>query len=120
MVESPSVTLDQDGIIMVDYGNLLVTAETLRDGLLRHRALAPGKKSKVLIQMESSTKLDTEVTEFGTSAEVIALTTAVALIPHSKIGRILTNLYLKINRNPYPTRAFDTVQSGKAWLLSLD
>jgi len=98
----------------------LVTAETLRDGLLRHRALAPGKKSKVLIQMESSTKLDTEVTEFGTSAEVIALTTAVALIPHSKIGRILTNLYLKINRNPYPTRAFDTVQSGKAWLLSLD
>ncbi|MBL6954873.1 MAG: hypothetical protein ISR50_19745 [Alphaproteobacteria bacterium] len=120
MIETPTVTLEEDGIIFVDFRSLLVTLDLLYDGLNQQRALAPKKKSKVLLVGQAATKVDTDMIEFGACAETVQLTAAVAIVPLSKIGWILANLFMPLQRNPYPTRAFDTIEEGREWLLSLD
>ncbi len=120
MIESPKVTLDQDGIIWINFENLLITFELAQEGLRLHRVLAPLKKSKVLLIGEAAAKIDTDMVKFGASEGVVALTSAVAMVPHKKIGRILVNLFLTLQTNPYPTRAFDSVDDAREWLLSLE
>ena len=120
MIESPTVTLDKDGIVLVDFRSLLVTLDLLHDGLRQQQDLAPMKKSKVLLVGEAASKVDTDMVNFGASPETVELTSAVAIVPLSKIGRVLANLFMPLQRNPYPTRAFDTVEDARAWLLSLD
>ncbi|MBC8242323.1 MAG: hypothetical protein ISR50_21335 [Alphaproteobacteria bacterium] len=120
MTDSVKVTLEPDGIIQADYGNIIVTLDGLREGIGKHRALAPGRKSKVIIIAESSSKIDQDVVNFGKSDEVASLTRAVAMVSDKKIGRIMMNLYLTVQKNPYPTRAFNDVESARAWLHSLD
>jgi hypothetical protein len=78
------------------------------------------KKSKVLLVGQAATKIDTDMINFGASEEAVQLTSAVAIVPLNKVGRILAKLFMPLQRNPYPTRAFDTVEDARAWLRSLD
>jgi len=120
MIERPTVTLEENGIICVDFRSLLVTLDLLYDGLNQHRALAPKKKSKVPLVGQAATKVDTDMIKFGACTETMELTAAVAIVPLSKIGRIPANLFMPLQRNPYSTRAFDTIEEARERLLSLD
>ena len=81
MIDSPHVTLELDGIILADYGDHLMTLESLMDVIRKHETLA--------------------------------------MVSDKKIGRLLMHLFLKINRNPYPTRAFETIEGAWTWLATL-
>lgn len=77
------------------------------------------RKSKVLLIGEASARIDTDVTAFACDRDVVALTAATAIVTRNKVGRIMAGLFLTFQRNPYPTRAFDGVDSARNWLLSL-
>ena len=120
MIERPRVTLEENGIILIDFGSLMVTLELLRDVLQQHRILAPMKKSKVLMVGQAATIVDTDLIKFGAREDVADLTSALAIVPLNKVGRVLANLFMPLQRNPYPTRAFDTVEDARDWLLKQD
>ncbi|NQV58624.1 MAG: hypothetical protein HQ502_03095, partial [Alphaproteobacteria bacterium] len=71
MIERPTVTLKENGIICVDFRSLLVTLDLLYDGLNQHRALAPKKKSKVPLVGQAATKVDTDMIKFGACTETM-------------------------------------------------
>ena len=112
--------MDQDGIVMVDYGTMMITLELLKEALDQHRELAPMKKSKVLAIGEAGAKIDTELAKFGATDEVIALTSAVAIVPRTKVGWAMGKLFLTLQKNPYPTRIFNSVDAARGWLLAID
>ncbi|MBT6473918.1 MAG: hypothetical protein HOB08_04055 [Rhodospirillaceae bacterium] len=120
MIESPRTILDQDGIVIVDYGTMMITLELLKEALDQHRELAPMKKSKVLAIGEAGAKIDTELAKFGATDEVIALTSAVAIVPRTKVGWAMGKLFLTLQKNPYPTRIFNSVDAARGWLLAID
>ncbi|MBT3332867.1 MAG: hypothetical protein HOK21_04865 [Rhodospirillaceae bacterium] len=118
MIDSPKVSLTPNGIVEIDFGNLLITVELLADALRQQQALAPGK-SKVLMIGEAGAKIDTDLAQFSSSDSVVAHTHAAALVPRGKVGRVLANLFLRLHKNPFPTRAFDDPSRAREWLLSL-
>ncbi len=120
MMESPNTILDEDGIIMVDYGTMMITLDLLKEALEQHRKLAPLKKSKVLAIGEAGAKIDTELAKYGATDEVVALTSAVAIVPRTRIGRAMARLFLTLQKNPYPTRSFNSVEEARSWLLAID
>lgn len=113
------VWLGEDGLINVDFGTELVTAENILWSIKQHRDLAPVGKTGVLVSAQSSTRVDSDIVKVTTSVEAENQVKGMAIVPTATIGWVMTKLYLKFVKASYPTKAFNNSKDARDWLLSL-
>jgi len=123
MVRVGSSTLDVsrsgDGIVVIDYGTDLITVDRVKEAFRRHLKLGRQGPEPVLVFGQASAGIKEEMIKFTASREVVEITSAVALVSESKITAVLGNLFIKFNRNPYPTRMFYNETDARKWLLDI-
>lgn len=115
--EMPDIFVDDDGIVNILFGSLQITVEHMVHSVTVHRRLVPNKKSLVLLVGEAAISVQGQLSMVGSSDWFSEVTTAVAIVTQTKLGRILGNIFMNIHKNPYPTKIFNDEESAKAWLL---
>lgn len=116
--EMPKVFIDDDGIVNIQFGSILITANHIVHCVESHRKLAPNKKSPVMIMGEAAMNLRNDISTVGARPETIELTSALALVTISKVAKVMGNLFISLQSNPYPTKLFDNVDDARTWLKS--
>lgn len=114
--EMPDISIDDDGIIKIDFGSILITANHVIHGVEIHRKLAPNKKSPVLMIGEAALTLSGDISKVGAREETVSITSALALVTQSKISKVMGNIFITLQNNPYPTKLFDNVEDATEWL----
>ncbi len=114
--EMPKISIDNDGIIKIDFGSILITPSHIIHGVEIHRKLAPNKKSPVLMLGEAALNLSGEISKVGAREETVSITSAFAMVTQSKISKVMGNIFISLQSNPYPTKLFDNEEDARAWL----
>lgn len=115
--ELPKVFLDNDGIVNVIYDHIVITSGHIVHSVAEHRKHWPTQKKPVLISGKAAQTDLTEIISVGASSWVSEVTSAMALVTQSKLGNVLGNLFLGLNKNPYPTKLFKDEKSARKWLV---
>lgn len=114
----PSVALQDAGFIVITFPpNGHITLDEVQRLLTLHRELAPDKQSPVLWLCDSVTKVDHEVQLYASSAEVLELVGAGAVVVKSFLARQLAKRFVWHHKPPYPFRVFEDRHKAEAWLL---
>lgn len=115
--EMPEIFLDDDGIVNVLFGTLMMTAAHVVHSVAVHRKLVPGKKLPVMLVGEAALDVQGEVSKVGSSEWVTDATSALAIVTQSKIARVLGNVFIGLQKNSYPTKLFDNEEDARIWLM---
>ena len=85
-----------------------------------HNLLADGTPCPVLANIQSvSVGADRYARKHYVSEEGSSMKTAMAMVVKSPVQRMLGNIFVKINRPPYPTRLFSKKQDAVVWLMEV-
>ena len=114
--EMPMMTVDDDGIIHTNYGTIMVTAAHIVHVAARYRELSGMDKSLVIHTSEAGRDPGGDLAEISRSDWVKERVEAVAIVVDRKIARVLVDIYMKFQKNPYPTKVFPTIETAKEWL----
>lgn len=114
--EMPKVFIDDDGIVNILFGSLMMTADHVVHSVAIHRKLAPDRKSPVMIVGEAAIGVRGLISKVGNSDWIVEVTSAVAIVTQTKVGRVLGNVFIGLQKNSYPTKLFDTKEDARAWL----
>ena len=109
----------EDDIVLIDFGQELITADTMVEAIKQHENLTGIVKCKVIIIGQGALDLEGQVKEISASEKVVNLSKAVAIVPTTKLGYVLAALFMKIMKNPYPTEVFKDIHSAKNWLQTM-
>lgn len=108
---------DEKGIVQTIYvPNAKQTiADTIRHGEILAE-IGQGQKVVLLVDMSNLKAIDRESRKYGVE-DAVAVTAAVGLFGNSFFTRTIGNLWLRINKPPYPTRIFADEVEAYEWLL---
>lgn len=116
-----SVELLANGIVRVlFFGDQSIGVPESREVNNAIGRLSGGKPARVLIMSQPDTVFEFGAREFSSSAEGQQFTLGDALVIHSLPHKLLANFYLKFDKPPKPSKAFDNEADATAWLLSLN
>lgn len=115
--EMPRIRVDDDGIVNVWFGNLQITPAHVVHGVDIQRKLCGVRKMPVMIAGEVAPNIQGDITRVGGSDWVVDVTAALALVTKHKIARVLANIFMAIQSNPYPTKVFDCEEDAREWLI---
>ena len=111
--------LRPDNIIRLEmFDNVLIGIKECREMNNAIGELSAGKEALVLMVPSPSTQFALESRDFSASQEGQKFTLADAIVVSNLGQRILVSFYLKFNKPPKPSKAFDTEEHGIKWLLS--
>jgi hypothetical protein len=114
---TPTVTLGDDGILRIDFSRYdRITLASMRYVHTQHVALCPGRKVPVLLQGKDVASVDYKAQRHLSSPEVVASTSAGAIVVKSFLERHLARMFLVYHRPPYPVQVFSDEASALAWL----
>jgi len=118
--EVGDVTLveEEPGIVTIDYGTAIATAELVQDVIDRSRDLWGEGRIAVLVLAESGTDL-AKIGAVVSAEDLADFTIASAIVTPGKIGQLLGNLFMKFQKSPYPQRLFTDLTEAQAWLRIL-
>ena len=114
--ELPEMFIDDDGVLNVLFGTILITANHIYHCVGKQRKMAPDQKLLVMIVGEAGTKIDSEIKKVSSSKWVADVSLAVALVTEKKVGWVMGTTFMALNNNPYPTKLFNNTEDAKAWL----
>lgn len=109
------LTEEEPGIVCVDYGTAIVTAELVADVLDRARELWGEDRVTVLVKAASATDL-AKIGEVVSEDDLEAFTIACAIMTPGKLARLIGNLFMQFQRSPYPQKLFSDPAEARAWL----
>lgn len=81
--------------------------------------LSKGQEALVLMVPDNTTHFAPESRDFSASAEGMQFTIADAMVVSNLGQKMLVSFYLKFNKPPKPSKAFNTEAQAIDWLLSL-
>ncbi|MEW8071598.1 MAG: hypothetical protein AB2758_21020 [Candidatus Thiodiazotropha endolucinida] len=109
---------EHNGIIVIDYGpHGVVDLPRITEALRLHREISIDKRP-VLLRCDDIIRADYDAQRFAVTNEVIAVTSAVAIVVKSFLARHLGNMFLRYHLHPYPTRLFENEIKAIDWLNS--
>jgi hypothetical protein len=95
--------------------------EEARQIVEAHNALVNGKKTPVLADLrEITVGADRLARKYYVSEESSRYKLGMAMLVTSPVQRMLGNLFMKLNKPPYPTRLFKEEEEAMDWLRSLE
>lgn len=113
----PEVTLTEEGILVVELGRYARITVALQEEILqKHRQLAPGRKTPILLKGDHVLSVDDDATRNAPSAEILELTAAVACITKTPLEKHLGQMYLWFSKPPYPFKLFTQEGEALQWL----
>jgi hypothetical protein len=116
-VRAGTVQLRDDGVVhFVCREGADLDAQNTLEMFATYRAVAGDGPILVLSDIRGMRSSTSESRALATTDEATALHGAAAVIVGSKLTRMMGNLFLRLNRPAYPTRLFDDLASGLAWL----
>lgn len=102
-------------IVRVDYGTAIVTTERVQDVLYKIGEIWGQRRVTVLVRAASLVDLAGVASVLEDRAQA-NFTVASAIVSTSKVAGLLANLYMRLQRSPYPVRHFTDEQKAMAWL----
>ena len=92
-----------------------------KDIVHAHNELANGESCLVFADIQAvKVGADRAARKYYVSEESARYKTGMAMLVGSPMQRMLGNIFLKLNRPPYPTRLFNQKQAAIQWLKSLE
>lgn len=116
--EMPGVTIDETGIVTVDYTSrsLSATVHTVAYARQKILELGGGERVPVLVRVEAASGLGGPLSDTLMQPEHAQVVAATAVIAHSTPGRVFSGYYEQ-NHNPdIPVRLFEREDEAKSWL----
>ena len=118
-LEIGKVWLDADGVVHLRYApGAYWTADAHVEWEALIDQLRDGRPVCVLADMGVK-GLSPEAKKLSTAAEYEAKLAACAMFGSSVVGRLVMNLYLRVQRPSFPLQAFATEAEAHAWLLRM-
>ncbi|MCC3859647.1 hypothetical protein [Pseudemcibacter aquimaris] len=114
--EMPSINVDEQGIVHADFGTIPITAAHIVYCVQKQKEISDLGRWPVMLTGEVAHNIDGDVSRIGSTPWVADATSALAIITEKKITRILANFFMKIQKNPYPTKLFDSREEAYEWL----
>ena len=113
----PKVWLGDDGILRIDYGqHPKIDLDAIQSAYAQHIAISTEPRP-IMVLGEGAVTATPEAEAFSNTAEVRAVTTAVALVTGaSVIGRLLAQLFLSYRHPKYPCKIFESQAAAVEWL----
>jgi len=102
-------------IVLVDYGTAIVTVERVQDVLDKIEEVWGRRRVTVLVRAASLVDL-AGVASVLEDRDQADFTVASAIVSTSKVAGLLANLYMRLQRSPYPVRHFTDEQKAMEWL----
>ena len=118
--EMPKIFIDDDEIVNIQFGDILITANHIVHGVEIHRKLMPSKKLPVMIIGEAAIGLKGELTKIGARPRTVEITSALAVVTQSKVSVVMGNIFISLQNNPYPTKLFHNEDDARAWLKTIN
>jgi hypothetical protein len=111
------IWLDADGILWVRLlpGVVLTLPEAEKNTAIMQE-LAGGKKRPVLTDMRQIGGITREARQFSAGEAVQKVNLALAMHVNSPFTRSLGNLWLGINKPPFPSKMFSRAEEAVVWL----
>ncbi|NOZ67226.1 MAG: hypothetical protein GXP00_12180 [Alphaproteobacteria bacterium] len=116
--EMPDIFIDDDGIVNVLFGTIMMTSEHVIYSAGVVRKLRPGQKMPILNICEAALNVEKSLSEVGQLDWVSETVSALAIVTDTKIGRILGNIFMRLQKNPYPTKLFNSEAAARKWLMN--
>jgi len=116
--EMPKVFLDDDGIINVIFGTIIVTPAHIVFGAAMQSQAFPDQKMPVMIVGEIAHDIRGEIAAVGATKSVVDVTSRLAIVTEEKISKVLGEVFIKSQNNPYPTELFSSRHEAIEWLNS--
>ena len=114
------VQLLSNNIIRVEMaGDVLIGLNECREINNAIGILSGGQQALVLMVPSNTTHFAPESRDFSASPEGLQFTIADAMVVTNLGQKMLVSFYLKFNKPPKPSKAFNTEAQAVAWLLSL-
>jgi len=77
-----------------------------------------GKRVPMLANMQGVKAVERPARLYLGSSEAAAVVSAAALVVASRVSKVIGNFFVTVNRPPFPTKMFVTVEQARAWLLA--
>ena len=110
------IWLRPDGIVQVVLtSRATMVLEDVIAALEAMAQLTGGRQSPLLVDARDIGRQDRGArTEFVRRGDLVS---AVALVVGTPLSRMMGNLFIRVNKPPFPARLFDNEASAVAWLL---
>jgi hypothetical protein len=108
---------EPDGTVVLVFaqGSRLDAENTL--GIMRaHVAAAAGKPRPTLADLRGMRSATREARQLGASAEVVAITSRMAIVVGNPVTRVLGNFFMQVTNPKFPTRLFTDEAAARTWL----
>ncbi len=112
------IWLGKDGIVRLIYilDNTELTRADAEENIVAIAKAGGGRKRLLLADIRKIKSADRESRVFSASAAAVKVITALAIFISSPVGKVLGNIFMRINNPPYPTRLFTSEAEAIEWL----
>ena len=120
ITQTGEVWLAEDGVIRIEIRN--PREHTLQDAIENVDAVrraGGGVPRPLLSRIAASGPMTSEARAYYASEEAARALTALAMVTHSVLGRIVANLLIGLNATPVPMRLFASEKAGLHWIQTL-
>jgi hypothetical protein len=115
--ECADVYVEPDGTIVMRYhAGVELQGPLAAQVAAAHIRLAEGQKRPALVDLRGLVSVDRASRQVGASADVVAVTSRLAILVGNPVTRMLGNFFLKVTTPAYPTRLFADETQARAWL----
>jgi hypothetical protein len=115
--EMPERFIDDDDVVIIDFGNTIITSAHLVYACAERRKAQPNKKMPIILIGEFATDIFGDIANIGSNPWVAEVTSSLAIVATADIGKVIGKIYMKLQNNPYPTQLFDDKVKAKEWIM---
>lgn len=110
--------LDEQTVEIVFHDEFYFDLESIKQSYAETHEFTQGKKLKRLVISGRKTDITREARQYGLheNQRLKDNVIAEALVVHSFIQKMITNIYLKNIQKSYPAKAFTDIEKAKEWL----
>ena len=106
---------EETGIVTIDYGTAIATAELVQDVVERSQEEWGEERIAVLVKAKSATDL-AKIGAVLSKHDLASFTIASAILTPGKLTHLIGNLFMQFQNSPFPQRQFVEVEEARAWL----
>jgi hypothetical protein len=106
---------EEPGIVTIDYGTAIATAELVQDVVDRSREDWGDRRVAVLVKANSATDL-AKIGKILSAYDLSAFTIASAILTPGKLTQLIGNLFMQFQNSPFPQRQFVDLEEARDWL----
>ncbi len=115
--KTAKVWLGDDGIIRaIALPDLKVTLEIIKEVNAHIKKLYKGKKVPVFADIRGVKSITREARLLPSSEDSVNVCSAAALLIGSPLSKVIGNLFIGLNKPPYPTKLFKKEDEAVEWL----